>query len=116
MTVGVTRPPLPVKSACERAGSSSPAPPCWCSGEVLVFVCPAGVVVVSVPTVEVCVSVAGEVVVLEGAALACCLPPPQPAATKTRARAAKAGIKDRRSSTENACEEWHDAPEAMDTR
>ena len=35
---GVIRPPSPVKSASERAGSSSPAPPGSSSGEVVVSV------------------------------------------------------------------------------
>ena len=35
---GVIRPPSPVKSASERAGSSSPPPPGWSSGEVEVSV------------------------------------------------------------------------------
>ena len=37
-TAGVIRPPFPVSSACERAGSSSPPPPGWSSPEVEVSV------------------------------------------------------------------------------
>ena len=41
-TRGQIRPPRPVSSACERAGSSSPAPPGWSSGVLVAGPAPTG--------------------------------------------------------------------------
>src|SRR4051794_34264768 len=113
-TVGLMRPPRPVRSACECAGSSSPAPPGCFSGEVLVCVPlpPEGTVTVSLRSVSVAVLGAGWV---WGAVVWPLLSssPPQPATTpSTRTatqRRAKAGLKRLPSYSERACEERHDA-------